>query len=434
MFKFLLLSVLPAAVSAHPAAANDQAPPPEGGGDPFNGAQGAPVVPESSNWVGAPNTPITKPSLDPFYAVNTTLIKDYPHGQCMLERPIGLSATYNGIETAFQIVFSTQDNYDRPTSAVADVLVPLKSKLNGNIIAYQIEQDTVNVDCTPAYSLFYRRTIPAIQSLLNEGYVVVVPDYEGVRNSFTVGKIAGRAILDALSATKERVGQLNVYTKGDFKVGVWGYGTASWASGWAAELAEEYSPDLHLKVAALGGYITNLTNWATSLNGSPSSSLLVSSLIGLSTEYKDVYDVLQSNLAPRRRNFFNSAINHCATENMVRYFDSDVINNYFIPNYNVLADNNVRNVYELNSLGKTAPKCNLFVYQSQKDTNIFDVRKTLKFYCSQGTNIKYHEIASAGRDSTSDMYLDVIDYLGDAFSGNSLSSNCDRINGLQDGN
>lgn len=438
MYKLLVLCSLPATIfaapppSTAPAAGGDDATVPEGGGDPYAGAQNVPSSQSASNWVGAPGAQILRPSRDVFYSVNSTLVTNYPHGESIQERPISLAGTYSGIDKAFQMVYSSQDNYGGATSSVADVLIPRKDKLNGNIVAYQIAEDAVNIDCSPSYNLLYKRAIPAIQSLLNEGYVVVVPDYEGVRGSFTVGKVAGRQILDALAATKERVSQLGLY-QGDINVGVWGYGTAGWASGWAAEIAEEYFPELKLKVAALGSLPTNLTNWVAAANASPSSSLVVTSLLGLATEYKDVYDVLQDNLTPRHRNFFNSAASHCSTENLVRFFDADIVNNFFIPDYNVLADPKVRDVYEINSLGQKAPKANLFVYQNEKDpsVSIFDVRKTLKFYCSQGVNIKYHEIQGNNRGDSNDMYLDVIDYLGDAFKSDTLSSSCDRINGLE---
>ena len=406
-----------------------QPPPPIGGGDPYDGSQGVPNRVFSSSWVGSPSNPqIIPPSQDHFYTVNTTLVNTQPNGKVLLERSMGINGLYSGIEEAIQMVYSTKDNYDGATSSVADVLIPRKDKLNGRIMAVALPEDSVCLDCAPSYNIFFRRSSPVIQSLLDEGYIVVIPDYEGVRGSYTVGHVSGTHILDALSATKDRVQELGI--KGQFDVGIWGYGTAALASGWAAEMATDYAPHLDLKAAALGSVMANLTNWLISSNGSPSSYLVATSLLGMATEYKSVFVALEDNLSPRRKKSFNSAANHCATDNTLRFLESDVLRGSFQNGYNIIADPNVRAVYDLNSLGKNAPKCNMFVYQGSQDstTVLHDVRSLLKYYCSQGTTVKYHEIPDTTHAQGMDMYLDVIDFFDDAFA-NKVTSSCERIDG-----
>ena len=99
--------------------------------------------------------------------------------------------------------------------------------------------------------------------LLDQGYYVVSPDYEGPKLTFTIGKQSGQAVLNSIRAALKSGKITNI--KDDAKVVMWGYSGGSLASGWAAALQPSYAPELggNLLGAALGGFVTNITATAS---------------------------------------------------------------------------------------------------------------------------------------------------------------------------
>lgn len=421
---FLLVS-LPLFVKGAEIVRRDD--PSDGGGDPNAGGFGSDEG--LSNWVDSPNHDPLEPVKDPFYTDVPHNLSDYKNGQVISRRAIGVSGTYQGVGTAVQMRLRSQDAHGSPAISLASILVPLTASSNGNIVVFQIPEDANYLDCAPTYQLFSRNVVPEIQSLIQQGFSVVVPDYEGTRGSFTVGRLAGKQILDASRAALSLHDVFN--STQEAQIGLWGYGTGAHATGWAAELKDSYAPELPIRGVALGGLIANLENWIEVSNGSPNAASAASSLLGMASEYKDVSDALSENVLPRRKAQFEAVAERCLAVNTLHLFNTNITSTFFAPGVDIFSIPKVRNVYQLNDLGKTAPKVNLLVYHGSEDTSapIEDVHNLLRSYCSNGSALKYYEIPGASHAQARGDYEFVLDYLSSVTTGIIPPSACSRIFG-----
>jgi pimeloyl-ACP methyl ester carboxylesterase len=104
--------------------------------------------------------------------------------------------------------------------------------------------------CAPSKAADAASEIPYVGPLVDDGYVVVATDYEGLGtpgvHPYLVGESEGRSVLDAARAAKAFRA-----AGGDNDVLVAGHSQGGQAALFAGELASSYAPDLHvLGVAA----------------------------------------------------------------------------------------------------------------------------------------------------------------------------------------
>lgn len=396
----------------------------DGGGAPSGSGYG---TTQQTNWVNKPGQNPVPPSRDSFYKKNPNDISKYANGHIIEKRNMSLSGTYAGIDTAYQVKLKTEDAHDTSSVTWASILIPRSDVLTGNVVVFQVPEDAVSVDCSPTYQLFGRNAIPEVQALISEGHTVVVPDYEGQRNSYTVGKLAGKQILDAARAALSLpdIKHSNQTTS----VGLWGYGISGFSTGWAGEIAESYAPEVPLKGYALGGVVTNLLDWMHAINASPLSGNFVSSLLGMASEYKDVDDALQDTMVPRRRAQFNEAASRCTAENVFHYFNSNITSTYFTPGSSLLDDERVKNVYDLNNLGQNSPKSSVFVYLGSEEhvASINNVKNTLSKYCKSGTTVQYVELSSQTHSMARGSYGGALEYFKRVFNGMPVEDTCSML-------
>jgi len=399
--------------------------PSEGGGEPNSDGQNG-----LSNWVGKPGKAAAPPHEDNFYKRAPDNLARYANGAVVGKRSISLAGTYSGIADAVELRVRSEDAHDEPALTVATVLTPSQagSRRAGTVpvIVYQVSEDSASFDCAPTYQLF-ARAIPQIQALLSNGFVVVVPDYEGQRASYTVGKLGGKQVLDAARAA---ISLPDVkHANETASVGLWGYGTGAYTSAFAAELAPVYAPDVPLNGVAVGGTVTNLLNWLDSMNSSPNSGLVVSSLLGMASQYRDVSDALANNVVPHRRSQFESASSRCVLQNALHYFETNITSQYFTPGVDVLGLPAVKQVYGYNSLGQTAPRAPIYAYHGGDDelASATDLRNVLQNYCHRGTTVRYSEITGASHSQAAAQSDEIIDFLASSLAGISPISSCSLL-------
>lgn len=207
-------------------------------------------------------------------------------------------------------------------------------------MVFQIPEDANYLDCSPTYQLFSRTTVSEIQSLFEQGFSVVIPDYEGICGSYTVGKLAGNHILDVSQAAICFHDVIN--SNRTAQITLWGYGTGAHATGWAAELKDSYAPELHIKGVALGGLIDNLENWVEEINGTPNAAYVAASRLGMASEYKDVSYALSDHIIPRRRSQFEAAAGRCSVANELLLFYSNITSTFSTSGVDIFSITKVR--------------------------------------------------------------------------------------------
>jgi hypothetical protein len=196
--------------------------------------------------------------------------------------------------SSVQLLFRSTDSKNRPIAAATTVLTPTAPWTGGGdrpVIAYNEATDSLGNTCAPSYTLprGNNKEIDQVRILLGRGYTVVMTDYQGPRQAYSAGLVSGHTVLDGLRASR------TAGVSADAPIGITGYSGGAIASGWAAQLAPEYAPELNIAGVAFGGPPTDYKILQTSLNGQIGSGLFTAATIGLSREYPEMRQLANDN-------------------------------------------------------------------------------------------------------------------------------------------
>ena len=223
--------------------------------------------------------------------------------------------------------------------------------------------DSLGQACAPSWTLTHGGTleIVAVQYFLSRGDAVVVTDHEGPRQAYAAGRMAGHAVLDAVRGAV-RTPALGLVT--DAPIAITGYSGGAIASGWAAELAPTYAPELNIVGAAFGGTPADYRVLLESMNGKNlASGVLLGATLGVAREYPELLSLFNENgwrLAEAARDFCLPALGAAgallpvpvqALSDVPHVVDTPI----------------AREVLAANRLGGAAPTAPVFLYQGQQD-------------------------------------------------------------------
>lgn len=149
------------------------------------------------------------------------------------ELPSHSLAIYNrfqNIEHVYQILYRTADGLGAPTATLTTILVPYNADKT-KMVTYQALQASTSWDCSTSFTL--RKThdlvalvaqveLLALDSLLERGWYLNIPDYQGPQSLFGIGAMGGHAILDSIRAALGGAsGQIGL--KPEASIQLWGY-------------------------------------------------------------------------------------------------------------------------------------------------------------------------------------------------------------------
>lgn len=238
------------------------------------------------------------PSDDPFYTPPSPLPAGTP-GAVVSSRPATFSldpvghAPVPGV-TSTQILYRSTDALGAPVAVSGTVLVPTAPWSGGGtrpLVTYAVGTRGVGDDCAPSYTLTQGADYEGlfIKSLLDQGWAVVVSDYQGLGtpgiHTYMVGPAQGRAVLDAARAAQRLPG---TGLSSSSPVGIMGYSQGGSGAGWAAQLAGTYAPELKVKGTVAGGVPGDLGATAEFLDGSPFVALALLASLGLDSAYPEL--------------------------------------------------------------------------------------------------------------------------------------------------
>jgi Secretory lipase len=222
---------------------------------------------------------IPPPAADPFYTAPNDLASTKP-GTVLRSREVtvaAFAALPQNLQHAYQILYRTTSAVGEPQATVTTLLVPFKASTSpAKLLSYQTAEDSPSAQCAPSYQLrfgagnqgfFTQAELTLIDAILQRGWIVAVPDYEGPwlwiettsdlmlkasctsrclgpNSAFVAGIQAGQGVLDGIRASLAfPAASLGVSTT---RVGLLGYSGGAWASAWASELQSSYAPELQI--------------------------------------------------------------------------------------------------------------------------------------------------------------------------------------------
>jgi hypothetical protein len=238
---------------------------------------------------------VPAPEQDPFYAYqgSTPLAKIAP-GTVLKTRTTALHI--EGIELpvrAVQLLYRSTSELGKPTVNVTSVLLP-PLKLSNSVISYQSFYDSLNTEDDPSYAIsggvhsggeIAQAESVLISPALLAGETVVIPDTEGEEADFSAGPVYGYNTLDSLRAA---LSSPATGLTGAAKIGLAGYSGGAIATGWAAQEAPTYAPEINRDIvgASMGGVLVDPAHNLKYVEGSSTwASIIPMSLDGLSRAF-----------------------------------------------------------------------------------------------------------------------------------------------------
>ncbi|KAJ4149933.1 hypothetical protein LMH87_010706 [Akanthomyces muscarius] len=217
------------------------------------------------------------------------------------------------LDRTHQLMYRYDGTWGKPTWAVTTVLSPKKNDLSTpNVVTYQAAYNSANIDGSPSYLLSTGSADiewHILDRMLDQGWHVSLPDYEGPSASFGAGKMAGHAVLDAMRAVHYVAAGLYGVDAHHLKHIAWGYSGGALATAWAfRELRSYASWDMEKKFNhyVIGGFPRDPIEMIKRLDGHEEAGIALHALSGLMNEFRHINGTIQ--LAAMRSGPFNITV------------------------------------------------------------------------------------------------------------------------------
>ena len=384
----------------------------------------------------AASAAVPPPSADPFYAPPAGFASHRP-GAILRWRAVTVPGVSHD-SAAYQLLYRTTDATGRPIATVTTLFLPSAPAPGARHLLSDFEaEDSLSAKCSPSYTLRSGsgQTGPGlgdigesqdVDSLLQEGWDIAVPDYEGPDSEWTVGLLEGYTALDGIRAV-ERFASADL-EGARTKVAMAGYSGGSIPTLWAASLAKRYAPELDIVAAASGGNVPDPIENLPSLNGSPLFGTVIGVAIGVNRAFPELH--LDSILNAKGRALAatdgsdgdgcGGSVTNAPGGTVAEYSN-------YPPPQALLAVRNVRSVFAHEDLiGRAAPAAPSFIFNGAQDELAITkpVDELVAADCAQGAVIDYQ--TPPGDHLTADALFgqQAIGYIQARFAGTPAPDTC----------
>jgi hypothetical protein len=385
------------------------------------GGGGASAGPSGPRWGSGAG--LVEPKDDPFYRPPAGF-ESSPPGTALATRPVTVTGLGLPVPAeAQQFLVRSSDAKDAPTTVVGTLMVPKAPYPFGDrpLVSYQPATDSLGDQCNPSYKLRAgtEYELPLMMQALQNGWAVVVTDYQGPQMAFTAGRMAGHGVLDGVrgALALPDTGLNGVKTP----VGMWGYSGGGLATSWAAQLHAAYASELNIVGVASGGTPGDFEAAARQIDGGIASGLVMLAATGLTRAYPEMLSLL--NDAGRRmlERIGDMCIGEAVSAFPFRHL------NEFTTSKDPLAEPVARAVLETNDLGQLPPRAPVFLFHSVWDELIpFTSAQALQAdWCRAGGKVAlYADVLSEHSSLAVTGAPLAVTYLGSRFGGIDAPSTC----------
>src|SRR5699024_2298456 len=265
-----------------------------------------------------------------------------------------------------------------------------------------------------------------IAKALLRGWGVVVTDYEGLSNpgthTYLVAESEGHAVLDAGRAA-QHMSETGAYgLTADSPVGIMGYSQGGQASAAAAELADDYAPELDIKGTVSGGVPADILESAEIQGSDANSAAMMLTAIGHDAAYPGLE--LDSYLNETGSHLADELKSACVAEAVAlgqgHEFDELITENplEYAGWQQRLADGD---------LGTRAPADPVYLFHGSNDDIVpYELGTGLRQdWCSAGANVTWHAYPGLDHLGTAALGTDsALHWLGERLAGEQPDGNC----------
>jgi pimeloyl-ACP methyl ester carboxylesterase len=333
---------------------------------------------------------------------------------------------------AWQLMFRSTDGKGQAVASVTTVLVPFKApsaSADRVLLSYQAAYDALTTACAPSYAITKGAQWEQvfINRALARGWVVSVPDYEGLQSHWGDGMNSAHGVLDGVRAALQ-FGPLMLPGE-QTRVGLVGYSGGGLASAWAAERAPDYAPELRLAGVVAGGVPVDMGNVARKVDGGFYSGLYLSMSIALARANPEIE--VSNLLSAKGKEAYKEVQEMCAGQMMTGTKDSVLSHLYqpmskFVVVPDLLEMPAMKNIIARNRLGQRMPTAPLYIYQGKLDPvmPLDDVDQLVQRYCQAGVKVRYRRVLGEHLLPPFTEFGGAMDFLSARFAGQPMSGHC----------
>ncbi|MGK3208757.1 lipase family protein [Amycolatopsis sp. MEPSY49] len=364
------------------------------------------------------------PADDSFYTPPSPLPAGKP-GDVIRWRPSNAGPRKASVD-AWQVMYLSTNALGQPDAVTGTVLVPKTAdRATAPIVSFDPGTHGPAFGCTPSKMIdigaFYEQ--PGLDDLLDAGYAVTVPDYEGYQSApkttYVVGRSEGPAVIDGVRAAQRLpAAGLSPTAKVVFR----GYSQGGGAAAWAGELQPAYAPELNLVGIAAGGVPADLVQVTLQLDGKFGFGVFAYALLGLDQAYPELQldSFLSDNGRAKLAEMKQSA---CTFELLTTYANQKIADYTTGPGY--IKPAWVARLNE-NKLGGTPPRVPVFQYHATGDQLVqFAQADALhKAYCAAGVAVTWKTYDTDHITLVYTGNADVLAFVKDRIAGKPATPNC----------
>ncbi|NGN63671.1 lipase [Streptomyces sp. A7024] len=333
------------------------------------------------------------------------------------------------LSKAWHIEYGSTSGTDKPNTVSGTVIVPRDGRTGTRpLITYAVGTVGIDDSCAPSAGFPYGTTLEGnlIAQAIQRGYAVAVTDYEGLGtpgdHTYTVGRAAGTAMLDAARAAQKVPGARAAGVNENSPVGIMGYSQGGQAASWAAQLHKAYAPELKVKGTATGGVPADLMKAAEFNDGGLGSGLILMAAVGQNAAFPELK--LDSYLNDRGRSLVGTIKKNCVAVNAVAGAFTKITD---VTTKNPLEQPDWQARLAESKLGGTAPDAPVYLYHAQNDELIpRALGEGLRAdWCAKGAPVSYKTIPVL--EHVSGVIAETpsaLSWLGDRFAGKPAAGNC----------
>ncbi|MBA0127154.1 hypothetical protein H0B56_16510 [Haloechinothrix sp. YIM 98757] len=370
------------------------------------------------------------PQDDPFYTPPDDL-DDEPPGAVLRSRSAEVAGNTGGLGTevdAWQVLYRSTSAQHEANAVSGTVIVPQEEWTGDGarpLVSYAVGTHGLGPECAPSYLMAKgeESEYSLFEQALARGWAVVVTDYEGLGtpgpHTYVAGRSLGHAQLDAARAA-QNLGDANVDS--DAPVGLWGYSEGGFATGWSAELAAGYAPELSTAGAAVGAAPADVGDVARLHDGGPASGLVLAGAVGLARAYPDApfEEILNADGEEMAADISTMCTEELSQEYAFRELEefTTVDDPMSLPEWqDVFAD--IR-------LGTAAPEAPALIYHSPADEVVpYDHGLRLhNDWCAAGSTVSFQTVAGDHVAAAVAGAPLAVEYLAGRFAGQQATSTC----------
>jgi hypothetical protein len=352
-----------------------------------------------------------------------------------------------------QLLYRSAGALGQPTTNVTSVLEPPVPPSSPRAVSYQSFYDSLNPADEPSVQIAGDVTLGGfvtdaesvvIAPLLLQGYTVIVPDTEGQTADFSSSPEYGTSTLNSIrAATNSPLTGLTKTTP----VGLFGYSGGAIATGWAAQMAPAYAPDVNRQLvgAAEGGVLVDPAHNLTYVDGSSIwAGIIPMAIIGIARGFHiDITPYLSS----YGRQLYNS-LQTASIANVLGQYPGLTFAQLAKPQYanpaSIPVLVKVENELNAGSLG--SPTIPMFIGQGANGILegtpgnkpgigpgdgvmvAGDVRTLARDFCASGTAVDYTQYNALSHVTTFPVWAPAaLAWLDGRFAGNQAANDCSQI-------